>query len=62
MALYWLPILNKKDKKARRHRTSSTGLVTKNSFQRLLQLQVQNHKQPFYFSELSAHERSIFPQ
>ena len=27
----------------------------------LLQLQVQNHKKSFYSSELSVHERSIFP-
>ena len=27
----------------------------------LLQLQVQNHKKPFYSSGLGVHERSIFP-
>ena len=28
MALYWLPILSKKDKNTRRHTTSRTGRVT----------------------------------
>ena len=28
IALYWLPILSKKDKKTRRHTTSCTGRVT----------------------------------
>ena len=30
-------------------------------FHSLLKLQVQNDKKPFYSSELSVHERSIFP-